>query len=150
MNRKEKLTGRIPRQISPLRDLYEENVVIVHISPFLSSRGFLINHLHSITCLACLSTPFPRSEGSYATRVFGRLGHIHHLSSDEQTVASMSSCTTSSSLSAAEKSLSNGGRVDFLIQKYPGWNDHLVLRIITGGCTSITYVDVAHCCCFSL
>ncbi len=29
-------------------------------------------------------------------------------------------------------------------------NDHLVLRIITGGCTIITYVEVAHCCCFSL
>ena len=29
-------------------------------------------------------------------------------------------------------------------------NDHLVLRIITGGCTNIAYVDVAHCCCFSL
>jgi hypothetical protein len=29
-------------------------------------------------------------------------------------------------------------------------NDHLVLRIITGGCTIIAYVEVAHCCCFSL
>ena len=29
-------------------------------------------------------------------------------------------------------------------------NDHQVLRIITGGCTIITYVEVAHCCCFSL
>ena len=25
-------------------------------------------------------------------------------------------------------------------------NDHLVLRIITGGCTIIAYVEVAHCC----
>ena len=30
------------------------------------------------------------------------------------------------------------------------YNDHLVLRIITGGCTNIAYVDVAHCCCISL
>jgi hypothetical protein len=29
-------------------------------------------------------------------------------------------------------------------------NDHLVLRIITGGCTNIAYMDVAHCCCISL
>jgi hypothetical protein len=30
------------------------------------------------------------------------------------------------------------------------WNDHLDLRIITGGYTIITYVDVALCRCFSL
>jgi hypothetical protein len=30
------------------------------------------------------------------------------------------------------------------------WNDHLVFRIITGGYTSIAYVDAAHSCCFSL
>ena len=29
-------------------------------------------------------------------------------------------------------------------------NDHQVLRIITGGCTIIAYVEVAHCCCFTL
>jgi hypothetical protein len=33
---------------------------------------------------------------------------------------------------------------------FPACNDHLVLRIITGGCTFIAYVEVAHCWCFSL
>ena len=102
--------GVLPERL----DLYEEHLVIVDCSPFfILQRGFLINHLHSIICLSCMSIPFPSSEDSYAPRVFDRLGH-------EQTVASISLCITSSSLSAAENSLSNGGRVDFLMQKYPG------------------------------
>jgi hypothetical protein len=54
MDRKEKITDRIPS-----RDLYEEHLVIVDSSPFfILQRGFLINHLHSIICLSCMSIPF--------------------------------------------------------------------------------------------